>query len=68
MPALRRLAHHVNAEERVMSEMRVIRCPICGFSVTAPVNEPLPSEGPTCAMGHQETPMETAVIPEIGHG
>lgn len=51
-----------------MAEKRIIRCPVCGFSVTAPASEPLPDEGPVCAMGHEETPMETATVPEVGRG
>lgn len=47
--------------------MRIIRCPVCGFSVTAPADADLPDEGPSCAMGHEETPMEIATV-RAGHG
>lgn len=41
--------------------MRILRCPVCGFSVTVAVDEPLPEEGPSCAMGHPETAMQVAL-------
>lgn len=41
--------------------MRLLRCPECGLTVHAPESEPLPSEGPTCAMGHAPVKMAVAV-------
>lgn len=55
----------MEAEER---ERRLIQCPECGFSTTVFKDEPLPDEGPVCAMGHEPMLMLTAIIPQVNRG
>ena len=49
-------------------EQRILKCPVCSFTVTVPKEAELPPEGPTCAMGHEPTKMVQAITPNINRG
>jgi hypothetical protein len=46
----------------------VIHCPQCGLTVNAPADEPVPTGGPICAMGHEPVQMVRVYLGDVNRG